>query len=374
MKSREHAESAAAAWIARREREDWSAVDEAELNRWIAESVDNRVAWLRVHTAWQQTSRLKSLVSTAQPGTVPAPEEIRQPFFDAASDAGSTAPGDSLQSENEHVPPQVRSRKPALGSRVQLIGIAASVLLAMASVLAWHLMPRGPAYHTEIGALQAVPLPDGSRVTLNTNTALRVNVTPSERRVNLDRGEAYFEVAKDPNRPFVVQAGDKRVVAVGTQFSVRRENNELRIFVAEGTVRLESAEASRTGQTGAATAAGGNASVEHPILLPAGSIARAEADNVLVREKPVIEVEQLLSWRTGHLVFDKTPLADAAAEFNRYNTRKIVIQDPRVAAIPVGGSFRATNVDGFVRLISSDLSINATQQGDTIVLSAAPAP
>jgi transmembrane sensor len=199
-------------------------------------------------------------------------------------------------------------------------------------------------------------------------------VTSNERRVNLEQGEAYFEVAKDPTRPFVVRAGDKRIIAVGTQFSVRRDKNQVRIFVTEGTVRLESAENAPTGTANPAGQGKLPANAIYPTLLHAGSIARVEADEVLVREKPVAEVDQLLSWRTGHLVFDKTPLADAVAEFNRYNTRKIVIEDPRLAAIPVGGNFRATNIDGFVRLIAGDLAVRATRKGDDIVLTAMPAP
>jgi transmembrane sensor len=194
-------------------------------------------------------------------------------------------------------------------------------------------------------------------MTLNTNTKLQVDVTATERRVSLTRGEAFFEVAKDPTRPFVVMAGDRRIVAVGTQFSVRREGNELRVLVAEGTVRLEKA-----------------TSIERPdqVLLTAGTVVRAEADAVLIREQGVGQVEQLLSWRSGYLVFDKTPLAEAVAEFNRYNERQVVIDDPKIAAIAVGGNFRATNVDAFVRLIAADNSITATEEGDKIILSTVP--
>jgi transmembrane sensor len=240
---------------------------------------------------------------------------------------------------------------------------AAAACVAMLGIsIGWHIF-RVPRYHTDIGAMQAVPLPDGSRMTLNTNTKLQVDVTPTERRVSLTRGEAFFEVAKDPTRPFVVTAGDRRVVAVGTQFSVRREGNELRVLVAEGTVRLENS-------TSPAETAG--SARPDRVLLTAGTVARAEADAVLVRKQTVGQVEQLLSWRSGYLVFDKTSLGEAVAEFNRYNERQVVIEDPHIAAIAVGGNFRATNVDAFVRLIATDNSITATEEGDRIILSAVP--
>lgn len=370
MKNREHAEAAAAEWIARRERDDWSDANEAELNAWISASMDNHVAWLRLHAAWEQTQRLKSLLTTTAPGSIPRPEEICLPFFDAVP---GQAPADTDVGAVA-APPAGSKRRHAS----RYLALAASLLIAIGSAVSWQLL-RTPGYHTGVGALQSVPLPDGSRVTLNTNTSLRVEDVPTERRVNLERGEAFFEVAKDPKRPFVVNAGSRRVVAVGTQFSVRREGDEVRVLVTKGTVRLESAEGAVSVEPGSATPESPQSPKSGPsrpgeMLLRAGTIARADGDAILVREKPVAEVEQLLSWRSGYLVFDKTPLADAVAEFNRYNTRQVVIEDPRVAAVPVGGSFRATNVDAFVRLIAGDLSITATDEGNRIVLSTMAPP
>jgi len=322
MESRELAESAAAAWIARRECDDWSGDDQIQLDAWINASTDNRVAWLRVSAAWQQTGRLRSLRGTAG---MPSP----------------TWSGKALHRTH------VRAR-----------ALAGCLVLAVAAIAAWYLLRVGPSYHTEIGALQAVSLTDGSKVTLDTNTRIHVDVTQTERRVDLEQGEAYFEVAKDLARPFVVIAGDKRIVAVGTQFSVRNERGELRVIVTEGSVQVER---------------GAGETKRHMMRLQAGSIARAGPDAVLVEEQPVSELEQLLSWRTGRLSFDDSRLADAVAEFNRYNIRRIVIVDPAVAAIRVGGTFRATNIDAFVRLIASDFPITATRQGQEIVLTGKPA-
>jgi len=322
MESRELAESAAAAWIARRECDDWSGDDQIQLDAWINASTDNRVAWLRVSAAWQQTGRLRSLRGTAG---MPSP----------------TWSGKALHRTH------VRAR-----------ALAGCLVLSVAAIAAWYLLRAGPSYHTEIGALEAVSLTDGSKVTLDTNTRIHVDVTQTERRVDLEQGEAYFEVAKDLARPFVVIAGDKRIVAVGTQFSVRNERGELRVIVTEGSVQVER---------------GAGETKRHMMRLQAGSIARAGPDAVLVEEQPVSELEQLLSWRTGRLSFDDSRLADAVAEFNRYNIRRIVIVDPAVAAIRVGGTFRATNIDAFVRLIASDFPITATRQGQEIVLTGKPA-
>jgi transmembrane sensor len=344
MESRERAESAAATWIARRECDDWSADDQVQLDAWIKTSTDNRVAWLRVSAAWQQASRLRALTTSVPHGTVPARDDVHIPFFDSGGAAGMPSP--------------TSSGKTLHRTHVRARALAGGVVLVAAAIAAWYLLRVGPSYHTEIGALQAVSLTDGSKVTLDTNTRIHVDVTQTERRVDLEHGEAYFEVAKDLARPFVVIAGDKRIVAVGTQFSVRNERGEIRVIVTEGRVRVER---------------GAGATMRHMMQLEAGSIARAGPDAVLVEDQPIAELEQLLSWRTGRLSFEDSTLADAVAEFNRYNTRRIVIVDPAVAAIRVGGSFRATNIDAFVRLIASDFPITATRQGQEIVLSGKPA-
>src|SRR6185503_1135204 len=108
--------------------------------------------------------------------------------------------------------------------------------------------------------------------------------------------------------------------AVGTSFSVRRDADGVRVFVTEGTVRVDQGESAET----------------HSIArLESGAIAHAVADDVIVQTRPVAEVEQMLTWRTGYLVFDHTPMSEAIAEFNRYNRRKILIADPQVATIRI---------------------------------------
>jgi transmembrane sensor len=203
-------------------------------------------------------------------------------------------------------------------------------------------------------------MPDGSKITLNTDSEVRLDLeNPAERRVELQKGEAFFEVAKDPNRPFVVSVGRKRVIAVGTAFSVLRDGDDVRVAITEGRVRIEDA-AER------ATERGGTD--DGISTLAAGSIARATNAGVLIQEKPIPEIENDLSWRTGYLIFRDTALADAVAEFNRYNTRKIVIEDPAVAATRVSGKFRSTQFEAFVRLLEAGFPIRAHAVDDHIVL------
>jgi transmembrane sensor len=225
---------------------------------------------------------------------------------------------------------------------------------------------------------------DGSKVILNTDSAIRLAVTQEERRVQLERGEAFFEVAKDPGRPFVVSAGSRRVIAVGTKFSVRRTGDDVRVFVTEGKVRFEddslgavprdSAKPANPSSDAARNAGSASASRdESATLLAAGAVARAGNSGVIVQEKPLSEVEDYLSWRSGYLTFRDIPLADAVAEFNRYNEQKIVIQDPAVAAIRFSGKVRPTSFEGFVRLLEDAFPIHAEHVEGRIILTDARA-
>lgn len=190
-------------------------------------------------------------------------------------------------------------------------------------------------------------------MTLNTDSQIHVALSPTLRRVKLDQGEAFFEVSKDGARPFVVEIADKRVIAVGTQFSVRRENNDIRVLVTEGRVWIERR---------------GTADKAAQTQLAAGSEARTSQTSVLIDRPAPAQVEQLLSWRTGYLIFRDTALADAVADFNRYSARKIYIEDPALAGIRIGGNFRSGDADAFLWLLHSGFPINVEQRSDRIIL------
>jgi transmembrane sensor len=382
-------EQLAGQWIARRDRSDWSGHDEAEFQAWLGQSTAHMVAFVRLEAAWKQAKRLKALAADVQPGQVPAPENWQlTPFFDEpgaprvsrlsglldhGSGAETSESPDSGVVRHEdssngtvHYPPGVVTHAPAVGTvaggsthRTRRLAIAASVLFAAAGSVAWHVWETGPDYSTPVGGLSFVPMPDGSKVTLNTDSEIRVAVTEKERRVELRQGEAFFEVASDPSRAFVVTAGTKRVIAVGTAFSVRRNGDDIRVAITEGRVRIED---------GAERPAALDLVDEKVLTLSAGSVARSSAAGVLVQKKPVAEIQSDLSWRTGYLIFRDMAIADAIAEFNRYNARKIFIDDPAVATIRVSGKFRATQFEAFVRLLEQGFPVRAQRVGDRILL------
>lgn len=354
-------EETASDWLVRRESGQWTQTDQALFEQWLDASTANRVAFLRLELAWEESARLKAL-GAGIPGNQPPPpgQWNLTPIFDSHRVAPDLR--DTPAPHTGAVPRQ----------RTRRFAIAASVLLAVAAGFGTYQLWTGDTdrYRTPIGGLSSVPMPDGSMITLNTASEIRVAVNENERRIDLRQGEAFFDVAKDPNRPFVVEAGKKRVVAVGTKFSVRRNGESIEVVVTEGKVRVE--DASRPLRSSAMEASGSSApppGADHSVFLTPGAIAYADEAGVLVQRKSLAEAETHLSWRSGVLMFREQSLADAVAEFNRYNARKIVIADPAVAALKVEGNFRATNVDAFVRLLESGFPVRAAAEEDQIVLS-----
>jgi transmembrane sensor len=395
-------DEAAGDWFAKHESGEWSAADQSTFDTWLAESPLHRVAYLRIEHVWERAERLKALRSPI--GQVPPPDKwVLSPFDtprfrsdDPRAGEGSV-PGPGLDDGERSrllalhatesaapaavLPPTAVWRRP----RVGLFSLGASLIVCAVLVVTFRLENHGNTYQTPVGGLESVPMADGSRVTLNTHTAIRISVTPRERGVELERGEAFFEVAHDPNRPFVVNAGAKRIVAVGTAFSVRRDGEDIQVIVTEGTVRLEPrrrhglqgdreptlSNRSSSGPSLSASGAGidsSSAGSADIVLLPAGSVAHAADTGVLVQEESPAEVEESLSWRSGILVFHDITLADAVAEFNRYNTRQIVIEEPAVGRLRIAGNFRATNVEAFVRLLEHGYPLRVEQQDDQVVL------
>lgn len=362
-------EEIAAHWLFRQLENTWTAADQAELEVWLEERLAHRFAYIRLYRAWSGAAKLKALGAGIPPGVIPPKGSWGDVSFPLGADVRGLDANRSpakLSSGNPAPARSVRRRLFAFAA-VAVLGIAAGIFTYTSGYL------EGDRYATEVGGRDTVPLSDGSQVTLNTDSVIRVSLANTERRIDLKRGEAYFEVAPDPTRPFVVNAGRKRVIAVGTKFSVRRQADDIRVIVTEGKVRVEdvSNPLHRVGNapdaalSATADHAGGTA---HEVFVTAGGIAQTADAQVLVHKDAPEEAANLLSWRSGYVFFRDTPLADAVAEFNRYNTRKIYIEDPAIAAVQIGGTFRADNTDAFLWLLKSAFHIDIEASGDQVIL------
>lgn len=302
-------DEAAAQWVARMDSADWSAADEAALQRWLAQAPRRQGLLLRTHALWL----LPEAVPRAEAG---APE--------AAGDEPDAA-----------LPSRWR-RRSVLGGLV-----AASA----AGIVGASLIPeRGTAYATKVGEIRRVPLVDGSVMTINSGTELQVRIAKRAREVELAQGEAWFEVAKDAHRPFVVAAGKVRAKAIGTAFSVRKRDNGVEVLVTEGVVETwsDDDEAQRVRLTAGQRALINDHAIVHYESSKASSVDRA------------------LAWRSGMIDLNGTSLADAADEFNRYNERQIVIADPDAAGERFDGLFRINDPEGFAEAVRNalDLAVN----------------
>jgi transmembrane sensor len=310
--SAEETEKLAASWLARADR---GLTDEeaCALDAWLAQSSLNKVAYLRLKASWRRADRLAALKQ-------PVARQDRAVYI--------------LQ-------PKI----------LAALAAALTLLLGGTGYLVWR-AGADQVYATDIGKMQSVLLADGSRMELNTNTRVHTDVTAARRIVTLDSGEAYFDVVHDAIRPFIVLAANRRITDIGTKFSVLRNGNDVRVVVREGKVRVEVVD----GQGGS------------PVLAQAGREVIAAGNESLVLGKPVREIENDLSWRAGMLVFDQETLAEAADQFNRYNSRHIQVEG-NARKIRIGGSFKADNVDVFVLLLHRGFGLSVNEQGDRIVVS-----
>jgi len=261
--------------------------------------------------------------------------------------------------------------------RGKLIWLATGLGAAAALAFMWvnwsRPAPAAPDYSlaasTDIGESRRLTLPDGSSVQLNTASAVVVRLTGTERRVQLVRGEANFQVAKNPTRPFIVSAGAVAVRAVGTAFDVRLQPEAVEVLVTEGRVRVNHA------ASGASLLTTPAAISDEPVLVAGQravvSTAATTAAATVVALDPA-EVGQATSWQSGRLEFVATPLASIVDEFNRYNRHKLVIADPRLAGRRFGGTFLAGDHEELVRVLEANFGVVAERGATTTQLRLAP--
>ena len=200
------------------------------------------------------------------------------------------------------------------------------------------LSPRR-AISTEISEIREIVLPDGSRVTLGARSSVVPEFTDTLRIVTLIEGEAYFDVEKDPARPFYVKAGDRLVRVVGTEFNVRAEAGRVSVTVAEGVVQVMPG-------TNPAAAEQKLPAIEKAVLRAGARIVADEASGEV--QWDVVEPEQAASWREGWLTYEDAQLADIVADINRYSERPIILSAGEIGALRMTAAFGADQVDQFI--------------------------
>jgi len=326
-------EEEAAAWVWRLDDESLAPQERAAFEKWLRRDVRHRQAFEELGGVWA------SLDSLAE-----AKRDERIATFMAQERRLLTA-----------------ERPRAPGWR-KWAAAAAFGSLAIAGALSW--LVRGGDEErmlaTAVGQQHSEMLADGSTVQLNTNSMLETRFEPSRRLVHLRKGEAAFKVAPDAERPFVVHAGDMVVRAIGTEFNVRlHEGQILEVIVTEGRVAVEPWKAGEKAASAAVASkqlvAGQRLSTSTTQAVPAVTQVAHSA------------ITKTLAWREGAIVFDGEPLVDAIAELNRYTDHRMMVVDPVLHQMRVGGRFRAGDIEGFLEALVRALPVKTRRTPEGVV-------
>jgi transmembrane sensor len=308
-------EDQAAEWLWR-QAAGWREEDRAAFEAWLAQSAQHRAAYWRLKAAWGRAERLAAL---------------RPAAFRPVSGAASQG-----------------RLKPLL--RFAAMGGAAAAVVA--GVL--YMWPASQeTYATAVGGQAKITLADGSQVQLNTNSAIAVSMSAGRRTVTLKRGEAFFNVVHDAARPFSVLAQGHRITDLGTKFAVRTANGRLEVTLVQGRARLETVDP---------------ALQHHATDLVPGEVAVATAHSLSVANVSPSRLKDALAWQQGKLVFNHVTLADAAAQFNRYNRTRLVV-GPDIASLKISGTFDAGSIDAFASMAQYALGLQTEKKEGEIVIS-----
>ena len=254
------------------------------------------------------------------------------------------------------------------------LGIAAGVLVAVGTALAVYSPWQGdrtlPMHFTRIGEQQTIQLDDGSAVTLNTGSQLLVEYGESARRILLERGEAYFEVAEGSERPFTVDLGTHAVTALGTAFNVRKDPERYQVAVLDGAVALHEATAELSRSPSPVSVDGERVvlATHGPRRVEAGWVAEFNLSRDELTAFQPESIERYGTWRSGLLSFYNEPLREVVQELNRYSRRKILIEDTAIMEFSVYTAIRVTEIDGALRALERALPIAITWHYDRIVI------
>jgi len=318
------ARAEAAAWIVRLHGPHRSPELEAAFRAWLAAHPENGKQFERVTETW---------------------------------DAGASLPSEGMPRVPEwREPRRLRRWTPAAALLPLLV-------CGLAAWGAWFLWAE-PTYTTGVGEQRVVRLDDGTRVSLNSGTRMRIDYDDRQRRVMLEGGEAYFDVAHDPVRPFTVTAGDREVRAIGTVFVIRYDDTQTAVTLLEGKIAifLPATPGNEAEQSHRPAA---QKSPDELILTPG---ERVTIHPGRAPEVDVPRMEAVVAWRQGEVVLDGTVMADAVAELNRYDKTQLVIDDPRIAALKISGIYQAGNSEEFARAMAKLYDFDILEQPGQIHL------
>lgn len=311
--------------------------------KWLAEDVRHRQEFDRVQMLHEQIGQVPKI-------PWPTDDEI-------AADSYEGLIGISQWRKKQ--PKRPRPWATAKGRRfatAACVGTVAVALIGYASLnFAGFGMRSQTIFETQRGELRLVPLADGSIVTLDGGTRVTIDLEPRIRNLVLERGQAFFEVAKDAHRPFVVQAGDTAITAVGTAFDVRRVGDDVTVGVAEGTVKVEHSSGTRIRH-------GDGAAVVPAAKLTAGHQMRIDPKRAGLPLS--VSTDAIATWRDRRHQYIAEPLADVVADLNRYAGRQIAVSDLQSGQLTVSGVVFESEVVRWLKSLETALPVTVREESD----------
>jgi transmembrane sensor len=341
--------SEACEWFTEFRTGDATATTRERFDEWLRQSPEHIQAYLEVASAWAE------LPTQVAAGRLDIEALVQRARASASDDVvvSLKARGGPTQGLMEAAPSKQRRR--FLTPRALAAGIAAALLVA--SAVGWFSW-RGPeTYTTAVGEQRTIRLADDSIVDLNARSSIKVRFSNSERVIDLMEGQAMFHVARDPSRPFIVRSDNTAVRAVGTQFDVYRKDDGLVVTVVEGRVAVIPPPVAPPATSGPTLAA---ATAQYAEILSAGEQLTV-TPKAAARKPHHADVEAATAWVQRRLVFDDTPLAEVAEEFNRYSIRRLVIDDAELSRKTLSGAYSSSDPASLIGFLRSQPTLEVTE-------------
>lgn len=388
----------AAEWFIEFRTGDIDASARRAFDAWVRSSPEHLRAYVEVAAIWNEGSALdaeRTLDIDILTARVHAEDNVVSLELRSPEAPGRLTPGNAcadVGSTMDAAQPQahLQSRRFAVAASVAFLTFATATLL-------WFGLYRVPTYATDVGEQRSIRLPDGSTVELNSRSRLRVRFTEAERTVELLEGQALFNVAKNPARPFIVRSDETRVRAVGTQFDVYKKRGGTIVTVVEGRVAVVT-DPSHSGAGASAAVGPSRSALSAPFAVSNTEEGSAKEEGATKRvdskrsegklgersgagaavflnageqltvtaqaapQPTRVNVAAATAWTQRQLVLESAPLTEVAEEFNRYSTRKLVVEDSATNALRLSGVF-VTDPDFLIRYLRerSDTIVHETQ-------------
>jgi len=297
-------------------------------------------------------------------------------YFHKVSQAWDAAAG--LAALAEHYPHQRKTTNASVNTvrngswlRFDMPGLVKAGFAAAALMLAIFIFPmqreahERMVYQTAVGEQRSFTLPDGSIVSLNTRSRISVDYTRAKRTLILEYGEGDFKVAKNKERPFLVEANKGVVMAVGTEFVVRYTDPSVSVYVNEGVVKVLANKADVDEEFANKTLADKSGDV---VVVRAGQAAAYTNKVEAAKNLTASEAEKLSSWMSGSLVFNGETLGITVDELSRYTDKKIVISDDAIKSLRVGGRYQTGDIEGLAQSMGKSLNIKVSYPDDKTII------